>query len=84
MKTLPSRPINRRRFLELGGAAAVLTLAGVAGCAKPAPPASDPAVDYYTCTMHPSVHLHDPGAKCPICGLNLVPVFRWSANSKSE
>jgi multidrug efflux pump subunit AcrA (membrane-fusion protein) len=76
MKTLPSRPINRRRFLELGGAAAVLTLAGVAGCAKPAPPASDPAVDYYTCTMHPSVHLHDPGAKCPICGMNLVPVFK--------
>ena len=22
-------------------------------------------VDYYTCTMHPSVHLHDPKGKCP-------------------
>jgi RND family efflux transporter MFP subunit len=31
-------------------------------------------VDYYTCTMHPSVKLHDPKAKCPICSMDLVPV----------
>jgi Cu(I)/Ag(I) efflux system membrane fusion protein len=24
--------------------------------------------------MHPSVHLSDPKAKCPICGMNLTPV----------
>lgn len=36
--------------------------------AKPADP------DYYTCTMHPSVRSHDPKAKCPICGMDLVPV----------
>ncbi len=34
------------------------------------------SVDYYTCTMHPSVHLHDPKGKCPICGMNLVPVAK--------
>src|SRR5438270_12317344 len=32
-------------------------------------------VDYYTCTMHPSVHAEAPG-KCPICGMDLVPVMK--------
>lgn len=34
-------------------------------------------VDYYTCTMHPSVHSKDPG-KCPICSMDLVPVYKAS------
>ncbi|MBI4550660.1 MAG: efflux RND transporter periplasmic adaptor subunit [Candidatus Latescibacteria bacterium] len=29
--------------------------------------------DYWTCTMHPSVRMKEPG-KCPICGMDLVPV----------
>ena len=33
-------------------------------------------VDYYTCTMHPSVRSHDPRGKCPICGMDLVPVVK--------
>jgi Cu(I)/Ag(I) efflux system membrane fusion protein len=33
-------------------------------------------VDYYTCTMHPSVRSQDPKAKCPICGMDLVPVLK--------
>ena len=38
--------------------------------------ASKPSdVDYYTCTMHPSVHAEAPG-KCPICGMDLVPVMK--------
>jgi len=28
---------------------------------------------YYTCSMHPQVHLHEPG-KCPICGMPLIKV----------
>lgn len=32
-------------------------------------------VDHYTCSMHPSVHQHTPG-KCPICGMDLVPVTK--------
>ena len=37
-------------------------------------------VDYYTCTMHPSVHSKTPG-KCPICGMDLVPVYKNSATN---
>ncbi len=28
----------------------------------------------YTCSMHPSVRLLDPDAKCPICFMDLIPV----------
>ena len=30
-------------------------------------------IDYWTCTMHPSVRLKDQGT-CPICGMDTVPV----------
>lgn len=32
-------------------------------------------IDHYTCSMHPSVHQDKPG-KCPICGMELVPVTK--------
>src|ERR1700746_1065897 len=52
----------------------------LSGCSKPAGKAvADAAVDYYTCTMHPSVHSKDPG-KCPICSMDLVPVKKKGAN----
>jgi len=41
--------------------------------------AANADVDYYTCTMHPSVHSKDPG-KCPICSMDLVPVKKKGAN----
>jgi len=55
--------------------------AALAGCAKSdlAGKAADNDIDYYTCTMHPSVHSHDPDAKCPICGMDLVPVKKAAA-----
>ena len=70
--------MNRRRFLKLTGATSLWLATGLAGCSRPGQPAPDVDlnVDYYTCTMHPSVHLHDPKGKCPICGMNLVPVRR--------
>ena len=34
--------------------------------------ASEPQM--YTCSMHPSVRLADPNAKCPICFMDLIPV----------
>ena len=33
----------------------------------------------YTCVMHPSVRLPDPDAKCPICGMDLIPVRKGAA-----
>lgn len=43
-----------------------------------APSASGAAsgeIDHYTCPMHPSVKAQSPG-KCPICGMDLVPVTK--------
>ena len=44
-------------------------------CSKSDKSTKPPDVDYYTCTMHPSVHAEAPG-KCPICGMDLVPVMK--------
>src|SRR5579862_1642168 len=41
-------------------------------------------VDYYTCTMHPSVKSQDPDGKCPICSMNLVPVKKKSAGGTNS
>ena len=35
-------------------------------------------IDYWTCTMHPSVREKGPG-KCPICSMDLVPAMKESA-----
>jgi Cu(I)/Ag(I) efflux system membrane fusion protein len=51
-----------------------IALAFIAACSK-APPPKPANVDHYTCTMHPSVHAEAPG-KCPICGMELVPVIK--------
>jgi Cu(I)/Ag(I) efflux system membrane fusion protein len=65
--------MNKRKFLRLS---AMLSLVAVVGCEKMGAGSADPNVDYYTCTMHPSVHSHDPKAKCPICSMDLVPVMK--------
>ncbi|MCA9307763.1 MAG: hypothetical protein KDA16_14635, partial [Phycisphaerales bacterium] len=57
-----------------------LRLAG-GGASLPAAPApardgvSAPALvtSTYTCSMHPSVRLPDPDARCPICFMDLIP-----------
>ena len=54
------------------------------GCQKQNGAAANPDVDYYTCTMHPSVHLHDAKAKCPICSMDLVPVMKKGASSPTS
>src|SRR5205809_7843633 len=38
----------------------------------------DSNIDYWTCTMHPSVREKGPG-KCPICSMDLMPVMKESA-----
>src|SRR5258708_20509884 len=58
----------------------VLVSLVLSGCSKPAgKTTADADVDYYTCTMHPSVHSKDPG-KCPICSMDLVPVMKKVSN----
>src|SRR5205809_4573132 len=47
-------------------------------CSKSSKPVKPPDIDYYTCTMHPSVHAEAPG-KCPICGMELVPVKKGTS-----
>lgn len=32
-------------------------------------------IDYWTCSMHPSVRSDKPG-KCPLCGMALIPVYK--------
>lgn len=38
---------------------------------------------YYTCSMHPQVHQHEPG-KCPICGMPLIKVKASAQDLKSK
>ncbi|HEX3446521.1 MAG TPA: efflux RND transporter periplasmic adaptor subunit [Chthoniobacterales bacterium] len=65
-----------RIFMILGIAMGLLALSG---CSKPAAkPVADNDIDYWTCTMHPSVHSKVPG-KCPICSMDLVPVKKKTA-----
>ena len=45
-------------------------------CEKPGAATKPADVDYYTCTMHPSVKSQDPKGKCPICSMDLVPVMK--------
>ena len=56
-------------------------LFGATSCSKKTATGEPSNVDYYTCTMHPSVHSKDPG-KCPICSMDLVPVMKTDGESK--
>jgi membrane fusion protein, copper/silver efflux system len=51
-------------------------LSGAASCSKHSATGKPSSVDYYTCTMHPSVKSQDPKGKCPICSMDLVPVMK--------
>jgi len=68
---------------SLSRRAALITLAygsmGLLACSRKSAAVADPNVAYYTCTMHPSVRSQDPHGKCPICGMDLVPVMKRNA-----
>jgi Cu(I)/Ag(I) efflux system membrane fusion protein len=61
-------------------AALAATLGGAAGWLAPhqlasaSTAASDRKILYYACPMHPTIKYDKPG-DCPICGMNLVPVY---------
>jgi RND family efflux transporter MFP subunit len=68
--------------LSIRKTALLITLAallfGATSCSKESASGKPSNVDYYTCTMHPSVHAKEPG-KCPICSMDLVPVMKKEA-----
>jgi len=70
------KTISRRLFL-------VATALGLIGCDHSGA-SKDPNIDYYTCTMHPSVRSQDAKAKCPICAMDLVPVMKKGAAGSSQ
>lgn len=38
-------------------------------------------ISYWTCSMHPQIHMDHPG-KCPICGMDLIPVMKGNNNDE--
>ncbi|HEY3913882.1 MAG TPA: heavy metal-binding domain-containing protein, partial [Verrucomicrobiae bacterium] len=75
--------MNKNKKPYLAKAALCITLWAavtltIVSCKKNAAESKPADVDYYTCTMHPSVKSQDPKAKCPICGMDLVPVKKKS------
>jgi Cu(I)/Ag(I) efflux system membrane fusion protein len=63
-------------LLAIGFLAAACSHGGAQG-------GKDGNIDYYTCSMHPSVKSHDPNAKCPICGMDLIPVLKKGAKPEA-
>jgi membrane fusion protein, copper/silver efflux system len=54
----------------------VVVVIGLVSCKKGGAAVKPADVDYYTCTMHPSVRSQKPNDKCPICSMELVPVMK--------
>src|SRR5438093_7637968 len=65
------------------GLVATLSLFAVS-CSRHDAGAKPADVDYYTCTMHPSVKSQDPKAKCPICSMDLVPVKKRAGEPENR
>ncbi len=62
----------------------ILGAVPLVSCKKSGTNAKPADVDYYTCTMHPSVKAQDPNAKCPICSMDLVPVKKKGAPAEHD
>ena len=73
------KAINRCVFVFLF----IGVLSGGVSCKKDGIATKPDDVDYYTCTMHPSVRSQDPHGKCPICSMDLVPVMKKSAGAQT-
>ena len=50
---------------------------------KEAKEAKEKKILYWTCGMHPSVRMDKPG-KCPICAMDIVPVYEKGAGIEDE
>jgi Cu(I)/Ag(I) efflux system membrane fusion protein len=61
-----------------------LSLLVLSACSRSAVPSPVHNVAYYTCTMHPFVRSQDANEKCPVCGMDLVPVMKSLAMAKDD
>src|SRR6266566_5289467 len=77
---------SRSTLLRFTFLALTVTLGAVplVSCKKSGTNIKPADVDYYTCTMHPSVKAQDPNAKCPICSMDLVPVKKKGAPAEHD
>src|SRR5205807_10586459 len=64
-----------KQLTRVAAVLALLAFLVAASCSKQNGSPANSNIDYWTCTMHPSVHAKDPG-KCPICSMDLVPVMK--------
>ena len=64
-----------KQLTKIATVLALLAFVVAASCSKQNGSPANSKIDYWTCTMHPSVHSKDPG-KCPICSMDLVPVIK--------
>src|SRR6267378_5855627 len=78
-----SKPISKAAIAIMALAAVALTVLLVS-CTKGGSSAKPDNVEYYTCTMHPSVKSQDPKAKCPICSMDLVPVMKKNVGASER
>ncbi|HEX8796097.1 MAG TPA: efflux RND transporter periplasmic adaptor subunit, partial [Polyangiaceae bacterium] len=60
---------TQRFTLTVGSSGLGMSSSSTGGSAAPG------EIDHYTCSMHPSVKQQGPG-KCPVCGMDLVPVTK--------
>ncbi|KAB2835725.1 MAG: HlyD family efflux transporter periplasmic adaptor subunit [Candidatus Brocadia sp.] len=65
-----------RRALPLHDVLNLVSSASAAG-------AKEKKILYWTCGMHPSVKMDKPG-KCPICAMDLVPVYEKGVGAEEE
>ncbi len=73
-----------KQKLEFGWIAAIALaglVLGATSCSRPKADSKPADVDYYTCTMHPSVKKQNPTDKCPICSMDLTPVKKKSGGA---
>jgi len=78
-----SKPIAKA-VIAIAPLALVALIVFLVSCSKGGSSAKPDNVDYYTCTMHPSVKSQDPKAKCPICSMDLVPVMKRNVGASER
>src|SRR6267143_501210 len=72
----------KNKLLVLITSVAAIGLAALLASCGRRDNAGKPAdVDYYRCTMHPSVKAQKPTDKCPICSMDLTPVKKKQGQS---